>query len=103
MLRQLGGWLRSSHSFKECVIAHQSSDLAPKMVGAKPSTEAKDSFDLRVKRLVGERSESCEAGAKAFRWSGGTRGSRDEYARNRVKTPVTESLRVPEPCRSTQG
>jgi hypothetical protein len=21
-LRQLGGWLRSSHSFKECVIAH---------------------------------------------------------------------------------
>ena len=32
-LRQLGGWLRSSHSFKECVIAHQSSGFAPKMVG----------------------------------------------------------------------
>ena len=31
--RQLGGWLRSSHSFKECVIAHQSSGFAPKMVG----------------------------------------------------------------------
>ena len=41
-LRQLGGWLRSSHSFKECVIAHQSSGLAPKMVGTKPVTEATD-------------------------------------------------------------
>ena len=39
--RQLGGWLRSSHSFKECVIAHQSSVAAPKMVGTfKPSAEA---------------------------------------------------------------
>src|SRR5262249_12840266 len=26
-----------------------------------------------------------------------------KYARNRVKTPVPESLRVPEPCRSAQG
>src|SRR5690606_24206826 len=29
--RQPGGWLRSSHSFKECVIAHWSSDPAPKI------------------------------------------------------------------------
>jgi hypothetical protein len=43
MLRQLGGWLRSSHSFKECVIAHQSSVAAPKMVGtSKPFAEAAD-------------------------------------------------------------
>jgi hypothetical protein len=42
LLRQLGGWLRSSHSFKECVIAHQSSEVAPRMVGTKPSTEAQD-------------------------------------------------------------
>ena len=41
--RQLGGWLRSSHSFKECVIAHQSSGPAPKMVGTdKHATEATD-------------------------------------------------------------
>jgi cytochrome c2 len=40
MLRQLGGWLRGSHSFKECVTAHQSSAAAPKMVGTKLSTEA---------------------------------------------------------------
>jgi hypothetical protein len=29
--RQPGCWLRSSHTFKECVIAHWSSDPAPKM------------------------------------------------------------------------
>jgi hypothetical protein len=33
--RQPGCWLRSSHSFKECVIAHWSSDPAPKISGAK--------------------------------------------------------------------
>ncbi len=34
-LRQPGCWLRSSHSFKECVIAHWSSGGAPKITGAK--------------------------------------------------------------------
>ena len=29
--RQPGCWLRSSHSLKECVIAHWSSDSAPKI------------------------------------------------------------------------
>jgi hypothetical protein len=70
MLKQLGGWLRSSHSFKECVIAHQSSVSAPKMVGTyKSPAEAADVF-LR-EGVVGERSRSDEAGAEAFRWSGG--------------------------------
>ena len=35
LLKQPGCWLRSSHSFKECVIAHWSSDNAPKINGAK--------------------------------------------------------------------
>ena len=35
LLRQPGRWLRSSHTFKECVIAHWSSGFAPKMNGAK--------------------------------------------------------------------
>ena len=35
LLKQPGCWLRSSHSFKECVIAHWSSDRAPKITGAK--------------------------------------------------------------------
>ena len=33
--KQPGCWLRSSHSFKECVIAHWSSGFAPKISGAK--------------------------------------------------------------------
>ena len=32
--RQPGCWLRSSHTFKECVIAHWSSGSAPKITGA---------------------------------------------------------------------
>ena len=39
-LRQLGCWLRSSHTFKECVTAHQSSDFAPIIIGAKHTAEA---------------------------------------------------------------
>jgi hypothetical protein len=43
LLRQPGGWLRSSNTFKECVIAHWSSGSAPKMIGTKHITEALDS------------------------------------------------------------
>jgi len=32
--RQPGCWLRSSHTLKECVIAHWSSGFAPKITGA---------------------------------------------------------------------
>ena len=61
-LRQLGGWLRSSHSFKECVIAHQSSGFAPKMVGTKLVTEATDSaMDSSIRGMVGERPHCLEA------------------------------------------
>ena len=56
MLKHPGGWLRSSHSFKECVIAHWSSDPAPKMIGAKHTTEA---LDL-IYQVVGERSIQAE-------------------------------------------
>ncbi len=55
--RQPGCWLRSSHTFKECVIAHWSSDSAPKMSGAKRDTEA---MDLR-KQVVEERCVLAEA------------------------------------------
>ena len=61
-LRQLGGWLRSSHSFKECVIAHQSSGFAPKMVGTRKSAaEATDGRLPREPDMVGERPQSEEA------------------------------------------
>ena len=40
--KQPGCWLRSSHSFKECVIAHWSSEVARKITGAKLYTEIAD-------------------------------------------------------------
>ena len=42
MQKQPGCWLRSSHSLKECVIAHWSSESAPKITGAKLFTEIAD-------------------------------------------------------------
>ena len=47
--KQPGCWLRSSHSFKECVIAHWSSEFARKITGAKLYTEI---VDLRVSNNV---------------------------------------------------
>ena len=45
--RQPGCWLRSSHSLKECVIAHWSSDSATeKFNGAKLYTEAWDTSNV---------------------------------------------------------
>ena len=41
--KQPGCWLRSSHSFKECVIAHWSSEVARKITGAKLYTEIANS------------------------------------------------------------
>ena len=55
--RQPGCWLRSSHSFKECVIAHWSSGHAPTIYGAKHGTEAADQYLL----VVGELSVRGEA------------------------------------------
>ena len=57
--RQPGCWLRSSHTFKECVIAHWSSDFAPKISGAKLDTEAVD------RKMVEEHCVQDEGEAKA--------------------------------------
>ena len=40
--KQPGCWLRSSHSFKESVIAHWSRGVARKITGAKLYTEIAD-------------------------------------------------------------
>ncbi len=42
--KQPGCWLRSSHTLKECVIAHWSSEVARKITGAKLSTEIADLY-----------------------------------------------------------
>ena len=46
--KQPGCWLRSSHTFKECVIAHWSSEFARKITGAKLYTEIADTVHLTV-------------------------------------------------------
>ena len=65
--RQPGGWLRSSHPFKECVTAHWPSGRAPTIHGAKHGAEAAGSETIGRGASRGGRS----------RWatSGGPRGS----------------------------
>ena len=58
MHRQPGCWLRSSHSFKECVIAHWSSGHAPKMYRGSNVTPK---HRIRLKRVVEEHSVRAEA------------------------------------------
>ena len=54
--KQPGCWLRSSHSFKECVIAHWSSEVARKITGAKLYTEI---ADLILKDISSGRGAFC--------------------------------------------
>ena len=54
--KQPGCWLRSSHSFKECVIAHWSSEVARKITGAKLYTEI---ADLQLKDIASGRGAFC--------------------------------------------
>ena len=44
---------------------------AENVTGLKPVSEAVSSQDLRVPRAVEERSQRCEAGAKAIPWRAG--------------------------------
>ena len=48
--RQLGCWLGSSHSFEECVTAHQSSGPAWIILGHKPGAEDVESALRRIGR-----------------------------------------------------
>ena len=59
--RQPGCWLRSSHPFKECVIAHWSSGHAPTIHGAKHGTEAAGFW---FSESVGELPMGGEAGGR---------------------------------------
>ena len=53
--------------------------------------------------MVGEHSLGLEADPRGHLWSAGKRVCRNEYAINRVRISVTESLRVPEPGSSAPG
>ena len=54
--KQPGCWLRSSHSLKECVTAHWSSEIARKITGAKLSTEIADLYRSDLIQVVEEHS-----------------------------------------------
>ena len=55
--KQPGCWLRSSHTFKECVIAHWSSEFARKITGAKLYTEIADTEVRNQRSEVRKREE----------------------------------------------
>src|SRR5699024_12618672 len=59
--RQPGCWLRSSHPFKECVIAHWSRGPAPKMSGAE--TRHRSSGTARLVEEHCMRGEAAPKGA----------------------------------------
>ena len=58
MRKQPGCWLRSSHTFKECVIAHWSSADAPKINGAKTCHR---SYGFAARQVVEEQCVQAEA------------------------------------------
>ena len=60
--RQPGCWLRSSHPLKECVIAHWSSDSAPKI---QRGLKMIPKLGLDLKSGVGERCMRDEVIAEA--------------------------------------
>ena len=64
--KQPGCWLRSSHSFKECVIAHWSSEVARKITGAKLCTEIADCsvFNNMHKKLKVSNKKRVEQGKR---------------------------------------
>ena len=98
LLKQPGCWLRSSHSFKECVIAHWSSGGAPKIIGAKLYTEVWE-YGKRIGR-------GAMYGGRSVNGSGRGRHTRENAgisSENVVRNYVVESLRFPGEGSSTQG
>ena len=98
MLKQPGCWLRSSHTFKECVIAHWSSGNAPKINGAKTCHRS-----LGTSRGVGR-------GAMYARRSRIERGGGEHTRENAgissasgARNSAIESLRVPGEGLSARG
>ena len=113
LLRQPGCWLRSSHSFKECVIAHWSSELAPKITGAKLYTEVADCGMLNKVHYLMVCLAKCTAVVEEHSAVGRSKiertcgRSRRENAgissESKVRILAVESLRFPGEGSSAQG
>ena len=98
LLKQPGCWLRSSHSFKECVIAHWSSGGAPKIIGAKTVHRS-----LGIEKSIG-RGAMYTGGSVSGSGRGlYTRENAGISSENGARNSVVESLRFPGEGSSTQG
>ena len=96
--KQPGCWLRSSHSFKECVIAHWSSEVARKITGAKLYTEI---ADLYLKYSISGRGAfCCREKQKREHCRRENAGISSE---SKVRILAVESLRFPGEGSSAQG
>ena len=92
---QPGGWLRSSHSFKECVTAHWSMwSCAENITGLKALTEDVNGTPFRWCVVVEER--SCQRRSLTVRWGGAARSENVGISNDiEVKTLNTEYPRFP--------
>ncbi len=98
-LKQPGCWLRSSHSFKECVIAHWSSGGAPKIIGAKTIHRSLGIQNYCIGRgaMYGGRSVSGSVRGRHTRENAGM------SSENAVRNCIVECLRFPGEGSSAQG
>ena len=98
--KQPGCWLRSSHSFKECVIAHWSSEVARKITGAKLFTEIANLYSniqvVEEHSIVGRRLTEKTAGRNR-------RENAGISSESKVRILAVESLRFPGEGSSAQG
>ena len=99
MQRQLGCWLRSSHTLKECVIAHQSSAVAPKITGAKLYTEIMDLYVSMSGRGALYRGRSMTEKTCGLY----TRENAGISSERLVRIQTVENLRFPGEGSSAQG
>ncbi len=99
MHRQPGCWLRSSHTFKECVIAHWSSGDAPKMFGAKTVHRSLGIVLVTIGRGAMHKSRShIERGGGFY-----ARENAGMSSESGVRNFTVESLRIPGEGSSAQG
>ena len=100
MHRQPGCWLRSSHSFKECVIAHWSSEVAPKITGAKLYTEI---ADVILKNYVVEEHSVVGRSMTERTYGRSRRENAGISSESKVRILAVENLRFPGEGSSAQG
>ena len=96
--KQPGCWLRSSHSLKECVIAHWSSEVARKITGAKLYTEIADLSKISGRGAFYSRKKQDRKDCGRDR-----RENAGISSESKVRILAVESLRFPGEGSSAQG